>query len=227
MDVSQLKMFKVDRELISWSDIPMLALASIAKFLQAHQTDLISFRSVCSSWRNSAPCCFLENSLYPIIDLPLPDFVHGILFRWPMLSNDETDAINFTFSRSIIYLLEPISPSCSRFLLVKAEHQVVQIGGKHQHKEYDWNMVKSIGDRLFFIGCGFNHSFSISGQDFSGAKGNCIFFKSEKSIQEDDVEGCDCHIGVYNVENGKIVRLTSLLEFPDIQAKISSARCPM
>ncbi|KAK4539464.1 hypothetical protein RGQ29_031912 [Quercus rubra] len=57
-----------------------------------------------------------------------------------------------------------------------------------------WVMVKNLGDQVFFLGK--DSSFSVSATEFSGCKGNCIYFTDENDI------------GVFYFENqktGKIV----------------------
>ena len=57
-----------------------------------------------------------------------------------------------------------------------------------------WAMVKNLGDQVFFLGK--DSSFSVSATEFSGCKGNCVYFTDENDI------------GVFYFENqktGKIV----------------------
>ena len=72
-----------------------------------------------------------------------------------------------------------------------------------------WVRVENLGDRVFFLGN--DCSFSVSATDFSGCKGNCIYF-----IYEDDN-------GVFNRKTGKIVNFQDqcpLFSLPPILAPL-------
>ncbi|KAK9286207.1 hypothetical protein L1049_014591 [Liquidambar formosana] len=78
--------------------------------------------------------------------------------------------------------------------------------------EQKWVEVKSIGDRVLFLGD--NSTFSASASDFSGCKGNCIYFTDNSfySIREEDGAFRDGGIGVFDLENGSIGPLAN---YPD------------
>ncbi|XP_057998210.1 F-box protein SKIP23 [Hevea brasiliensis] len=79
---------------------------------------------------------------------------------------------------------------------------------KLNEEEHDWDPVKSIGDRIFFVG---HSSFSTSAQDFSELEGNCIIF-IDKTILPKKGGGFesfhDQFMGVFNLVDGSIGRLT-------------------
>ncbi|XP_010266938.1 PREDICTED: F-box protein SKIP23-like [Nelumbo nucifera] len=73
-----------------------------------------------------------------------------------------------------------------------------------------WVSMKSLGDRLLFLGD--NCSFSASASDFAGCKGNCIYFTDNffhSNGEEDGAPFMDHDIGVFNLEDGSIGPLAS------------------
>nr|DAD41744.1 TPA_asm: hypothetical protein HUJ06_016067 [Nelumbo nucifera] len=75
---------------------------------------------------------------------------------------------------------------------------------KLDHSGRKWVEVKTLGDRILFIGA--NCSFSASASDFSGCKGNCIFFTDR---EQGDGRFSANDIGVFDLENGSIGPLAS------------------
>ncbi|OVA15997.1 F-box domain [Macleaya cordata] len=73
----------------------------------------------------------------------------------------------------------------------------------------NWVELKSLGDRVLFLGD--NCSFSTSASDFTGCKGSCIYFTdmfvSLNKEEDDAFKACD--IGVFNLEDGSIGPLMS------------------
>ncbi|KAJ8765099.1 hypothetical protein K2173_010582 [Erythroxylum novogranatense] len=87
------------------------------------------------------------------------------------------------------------------------------------HEEtQNWIELKSLGDRVLFLGD--DSTFSALASDFSGCKGNCIFFvdnffysMEEYPIGEDDGELVGRDIGVFNLETGCIGPLSNYPEY--------------
>ncbi|KAL7611072.1 F-box protein SKIP23 [Lactuca sativa] len=71
---------------------------------------------------------------------------------------------------------------------------------KLDHEEQRWIEVKSLGDRMLFIGD--NCGFSASASDFPGCKGNCVFFTGLS--REDDGLMKNRGVGVFDLESGSI-----------------------
>lgn len=76
--------------------------------------------------------------------------------------------------------------------------------------EHKWEEVSSLGDRVFFLG--YNCTFSISAQDFSGCRGNCIYLSdpslpygeeddSADSKEDDSLPYSEKRIAVFNLED--------------------------
>ncbi|KAM7259866.1 hypothetical protein ACFE04_015607 [Oxalis oulophora] len=86
-----------------------------------------------------------------------------------------------------------------------------------QHRK--WVEIKTLGGEILILGD--DISFSISAKDFSGSKGNCIYFTESyynKLYQNDyKLNGLCCRcIGVFNVENGCLGPLESFPGYSDI-----------
>lgn len=65
-----------------------------------------------------------------------------------------------------------------------------------------WFRVKSLGDRMLFLGL--NSSLSYSSFDFPGCKGNCIYFMDDHlEAHREGIHG-GYHIGVFNLEDSSI-----------------------
>lgn len=73
----------------------------------------------------------------------------------------------------------------------------------------NWIEVQSLADRILFLGD--NCSFSASVSDFSGCKGNCIYFTDAYHNLPTEMEGAfwDHEIGVFDLDSGIIGPLTS------------------
>ncbi|KAI3728974.1 hypothetical protein L6452_17619 [Arctium lappa] len=67
-------------------------------------------------------------------------------------------------------------------------------------EEEKWDEVKSLGDRMLFLGD--NCGFSASALDFPGCKGNCVFFTGQS--REDDGLMKSRGVGVFDLESGCI-----------------------
>ncbi|KAL6995934.1 hypothetical protein U1Q18_006069 [Sarracenia purpurea var. burkii] len=68
-----------------------------------------------------------------------------------------------------------------------------------------WEMVKSLGDQMFFLGE--NSSLALSALDFPGCKGNCIYYTDDYSESNYDGIPGDHDLGVYNLEDGSVEAL--------------------
>uniref|UniRef100_A0A2P2J892 KIB1-4 beta-propeller domain-containing protein n=1 Tax=Rhizophora mucronata TaxID=61149 RepID=A0A2P2J892_RHIMU len=84
---------------------------------------------------------------------------------------------------------------------------------KLNEEEHDWDRVKSIGDRMLFVGV--EGAFFLSAHILRGGlKGNCIYFALESrkivTLIREGPEDLDVQrIGVFNLEDGSITDLTS------------------
>ncbi|KVH88005.1 F-box domain, cyclin-like protein [Cynara cardunculus var. scolymus] len=67
-------------------------------------------------------------------------------------------------------------------------------------EEQKWDEVKSLGDRMLFLGD--NCGFSASASDFPGCRGNCVFFTGQS--REDDGLMKSRGVGVFDLESGCI-----------------------
>ncbi|XP_076906656.1 F-box protein SKIP23-like [Bidens hawaiensis] len=67
-------------------------------------------------------------------------------------------------------------------------------------EEWRWVEVKSLGDRMLFLGD--NCGFSASALEFPGCKGNCVFFTGQN--REDDGLVKSRGVGVFDLESGSI-----------------------
>ncbi|CAL5402324.1 hypothetical protein CsSME_00025696 [Camellia sinensis var. sinensis] len=75
--------------------------------------------------------------------------------------------------------------------------------------EQKWVELENLGDRMLFLGD--NCTFSASASEFSGCKGNCIFFTDNYFYlgrEEDDVPK-GRGVGVFDLETGNIVSLAN------------------
>ena len=83
---------------------------------------------------------------------------------------------------------------------------------KLDQSEQKWIEVKSLGDRVLFLGD--NCAFSASATDLSGCKRSCIYFTDKffRLNKEEDSAFKTRDIGVFNLENGNIGPLAS---YPD------------
>lgn len=88
--------------------------------------------------------------------------------------------------------------------------KVFKLGGDGNK---NWIEVHDLGDKMLFLGE--NCSFSASASDFSGCKGNCIFFTDGficPTGEEDDLfKSSD--IAIFDLENGSITPLSDCPEY--------------
>ncbi|KAJ4841614.1 hypothetical protein Tsubulata_004904 [Turnera subulata] len=79
-------------------------------------------------------------------------------------------------------------------------------------EDWGWVDVKSLGDRVFFLGN--DCSFSVSSRDFYGGKGNCIYFTDDDNFTGARLS--DASIGVFQLGEGIIEKPATLPEYCDI-----------
>ncbi|XP_072976293.1 F-box protein SKIP23-like [Typha angustifolia] len=61
--------------------------------------------------------------------------------------------------------------------------------------------VKSLGDGMLFVGR--NDNFILPARDFSGRKGDCIYFVDDYFLDEEGFWGSNC-VGIYHLDDGQI-----------------------
>ncbi|GAA0161709.1 hypothetical protein LIER_17962 [Lithospermum erythrorhizon] len=67
-----------------------------------------------------------------------------------------------------------------------------------------WKEVSHLDNRVFFLSCFSNWSFSASSEDFLGCKGNCIIFEIGSGMIDENSYELPSNAGVFDVETGNL-----------------------
>jgi hypothetical protein len=110
---------------------------------------------------------------------------------------------------------------CSDGRLMMVVIRTCDLPGNFEASELDvpnkcWRLVNNIGNDMLFLG--YNHSFSLSSDQFPGYRGNRIYFTDDPLdfIYREGKRG-DAKIGIYNFDDGTLERLPG---FPTVRRSL-------